>query len=185
MAKPLVAMTSDELSLLGHYHVAALEYTEETKGLVADFADVLAALEAAAEADRLAHRQLMLDTIQVKRAEYEARKLVRGVAQSARGPEDIATSLYQALFPLDVTALLLDEGESLLTDLFILRERLIHVDTAKELKVEAIAEVEGALAKLSERLATHAQAELTATRTGEQAEKYRREFLAASSRYSG
>ncbi len=182
MAKPLAAMTSEELSLLGRYHVAALEHTEETKDLIADFASVLAALEAATEADRLAQRALLLATVPVNRAEYEAQRIVMRVVSLARGPDDLTTSLYEALFPLDIADVLLDEGESLLTDLFDLREGLVHVQAAKELKAQVLAEVEGALAKLGETLAAHAQAESAAMRTCEQAEKWRREFLAAYER---
>jgi hypothetical protein len=182
MAKPLAAMTFHELSLLGHYHAAALEHTEATQDLIAGFAKALEALEAAVETDRAAHRELLLANVPVNRAEYEAGQIVRRVAQVTYGPEDQPGALHQALFPFGVADTLLAEGEDLLTDLFCLRERLSHVSEAQALKAEVIAELDGVLARLSERLAAHVQADIAATRAREQLEKCRLEFLAVYER---
>jgi hypothetical protein len=182
MAKPLAAMTLDELVLLGHYHVAALGQTEETKGMIADFTKVLEGLQAAAETLRLADHQRPRVVIPVNFAERDANDVLRRVAGLARGPQDLDTPLYEALFPMGVLAPLLDDGETLVDDLFVLRERLVHLDSAKDVKPLVIAEVETALAKLAEALAALVHAENAETRAHEQAEKARSKFLAAYER---
>lgn len=175
-------MTLDELGLLGHYHVEALGCSEATKGLIADFAKVLATLEAAAEAFRLAHRESLRAAVPVNLAEAHANDVCRRVAELACGPQGEETPLYQALFPMGLLAPLLDDGEDLVDDLFLLRMRLKYHRAAKDLKPLVIADVETALARLAEALATLVQAENAETRAYEQSEKSRREFLAAYER---
>jgi hypothetical protein len=182
MGKPLLAMTLHELVMLGNYHVAALKHTEETKGLIGEFAKVLDVLEGASAADRRAQQELSAAGVPVKFAEYETHEAIRRVALLACGPDGSETPLYQALFPFGIEVTLATEGQSLLTDAFILGERLVHLRAAMDLKAQVRGELEEALAKLSQLLAAQEQAEIVATRAREHAEKSRTEFLAAYER---
>ena len=99
MSKPLFAMTLHELVMLGKYDVVALERTEETKGLIAEFAKVLDVLEGASGPNRRAQQDLSVAGIPVQFAEYETRAAIRRVVSLACGPDGGQTPLYQALFP--------------------------------------------------------------------------------------
>jgi hypothetical protein len=182
MGKPLLAMTLDELVMLGHYHVAALERTEETKGLIAEFAKVLDVLEGASATDRRAQRDLMAASIPVRFAEYETRETTKRLALLACGSDGGQTPLYQALFPFGLDDSLATEGQSLLAEAFILVERLIYLPSAEDLKAQVRSDLEEALAKLGQRLAARERAEIAAARAREHAEKARTEFLAAYER---
>lgn len=182
MGKPLLAMTLHELVMLGNYHVAALKHTEETSGLIGEFAKVLEALEGAAATDRREQEDLSAASVPVIFAEHETREAISRVAQLARGPDGSDTPLYQALFPFGVEVSLATEGQSLLTDAFILGERLVHLRAAMDLKAQVRTELEDALATLGQRLAAREQAEIAATRARAHAEKSRTEFLAAYER---
>lgn len=175
-------MTFHELVLVGHYHVSALARTQQTKVLVGPFVRVLDALEGAWGADERAQTDLNLAHVPALFAERDLREMIERVAVLARAAGGEDGPAYEGLFPYGLEVELLPEAQSYLAVAIALRERLISLPAALEVKAHAIADFDSAVAKLSAAVDALEVAELTATRLRELAEKARSEFLEAYER---
>jgi hypothetical protein len=176
-------MTLDELVRLGHYHVAALGHSEETKALIPAFASVLEDLDGALGIDRRAQHALKMANIPALFAEGEMGDAIEHVALLARGADYGETPVYWALFPRGIEAEMPPpEGQSHLVLAMVLRERLVSHPAAIDVKAQVMADFDKAVAKLSAALAARKSAEIEATRARAWAEKMRTEFLAAYER---
>lgn len=160
MQMPTTSMSSERLALLGRFHVACLEQTEETRALAPIFVSNLEALETAAGATDAARRALIGPRVAVVFGEARLEQELRRLSLSAQQVDNKADggAAKTALFPRGLYPALRPRGEAQIEAASAVRERLVAQPAAASLREAHLTAVDAAISDQRARLAARGAA---------------------------
>src|SRR5687767_13313552 len=114
MKMPTATMASERLIMLGRFHIAALEQTEQTRPLAAPFTASVDALEATALATRQASLALIGPRVHVRFAEAALEETLRTLSLRAKTIDNTSAGgpAVHALFPTGLDPIIRPRGEA-------------------------------------------------------------------------
>ncbi|HEV8325479.1 MAG TPA: hypothetical protein VG389_27970 [Myxococcota bacterium] len=145
---------------LGEFHVAALQQTPETQGMVAAFQTTQTTLLTAARATEDAARALVGPRVAVRFAEYALEQVLRSTANAAHDADNNQSTgpAFRSVFPGGLEAETSPRGASQLRSAADVRTRLANQPAAAGLRATFLPRLDAAIADFGTKLDTRTAA---------------------------